>query len=40
MNPEVGQVVTVFRSRLRPEAVADYTDDAGRISALARTMPG
>jgi len=40
MSPEVGQVVTVFRSRLRPEAVADYSDDAGRIAALARTMPG
>ena len=40
MSPEVGQVVTVFRSRLRPEAVGAYADDAGRIAALARTMPG
>jgi heme-degrading monooxygenase HmoA len=39
MRPEVGQVVTVFRSRLRPDAVA-YADDAAQVAALARTMPG
>jgi heme-degrading monooxygenase HmoA len=39
MDPQVGQVVTVFRSRLRPDA-AGYADDAARIAALARTMPG
>ncbi len=39
MTPEVGQVVTAFRSRLRPDADG-YADDAARISALARTMPG
>ncbi len=39
MSPEVGQVVTVFRSRLRPDADA-YADDAAQVSALARTMPG
>ena len=39
MNPQPGQVVTVFRSRLRPDADA-YPDHAARISALARTMPG
>ncbi len=39
MNPQTGQVVTVFRSRLRPDADA-YADDAAAISALARTMPG
>ena len=39
MQPEVGQVMTVFRSRLRPDASA-YGDDAAAISALARTMPG
>jgi heme-degrading monooxygenase HmoA len=37
VQPEVGQVVTVFRSRLRPDADA-Y--DAQAIAALARTMPG
>ena len=39
MSPEVGQVVTVFRSRLRPDASA-YADDAAAVAALARTMPG
>ena len=39
MQPSVGQVVTVFRSRLRPDASA-YADDAAAIAALARTMPG
>ena len=37
--PEPGQVVTVFRSRLRPDADA-YPDHAARMSALAREMPG
>lgn len=39
MTPEVGQVVTVFRSRLRPDADA-YAEHAARIAELARTMPG
>ena len=39
MHPQVGQVVTVFRSRLRADAHG-YADDAAQISALARTMPG
>ena len=39
MQPEPGQVVTVFRSRLRPDADA-YPEHAQRMSALARTMPG
>ena len=39
MQPEVGQVVTVFRSRLRPDADG-YADDAARIAELARSMPG
>jgi heme-degrading monooxygenase HmoA len=39
MEPQVGQVVTAFRSRLRPDADG-YADDAAQISALARTMPG
>ncbi len=33
-------VVTVFRSRLRPEAQAEYAKLAPHISALAKTMPG
>ena len=39
MTPEVGQVVTVFRSRLRADAHA-YPEHAARMSELARTMPG
>ena len=33
-------IVTVFRSRLRPEAVDEYTEWSARMSALAKTMPG
>jgi heme-degrading monooxygenase HmoA len=39
MTPEVGQVVTVFRSRLRSDAHA-YPEHAARMSERARTMPG
>jgi heme-degrading monooxygenase HmoA len=39
MQPAPGQVVTVFRSRLRADA-SGYGDDAVAIAALARTMPG
>ena len=35
-----GQVVTVFRNRLRPENQAAYTEEAARIHALAAGMPG
>ncbi|HEU5034408.1 MAG TPA: antibiotic biosynthesis monooxygenase [Mycobacteriales bacterium] len=38
-QPQVAQVVTVFRSRLRPDA-AGYHEHAERMSELARTMPG
>ena len=33
-------IVTVFRSRLRPESVDEYTEWVTRMSALAKTMPG
>jgi len=33
-------IVTVFRSRLNPEAREEYTLWAARMSELARTMPG
>ena len=33
-------VVTVFRSRLRPESAHEYHETADRILDLARTMPG
>jgi heme-degrading monooxygenase HmoA len=39
LTPEPGQVVTVFRSRLRADADA-YADHAARMSELARSMPG
>jgi heme-degrading monooxygenase HmoA len=35
-----GQVVTVFRSRVRPEAAAEYEARAAEMLALAKTMPG
>ena len=35
-----GQIVTVFRSRLRPPVDVDYGDTADAMLALARTMPG
>jgi len=33
-------IVTVFRSRLKPGATAEYTPLAMRMSELARGMPG
>lgn len=33
-------IVTVFRSRLRPEAADEYATWSGRMNELARTMPG
>ena len=33
-------IVTVFRSRLRLEAVEEYTNWATQMSDLARSMPG
>ncbi len=39
-QPEAGQVMTVFRSRLRADGAAAYAEHAARMSALARTMPG
>lgn len=38
-TPVPGQVMTVFRSRLRDDATA-YPEHAARMSALARQMPG
>jgi heme-degrading monooxygenase HmoA len=37
---EPGQIVTVFRSRLRPDAGQDYVDRATEMARLAATMPG
>ncbi|MDX6215929.1 MAG: hypothetical protein QOG99_1513 [Frankiales bacterium] len=35
-----GQVVTVFRSRLRPDHLEEYGGTAARMDELARSMPG
>ena len=35
-----GRVVTVFRSRLRPDAIDEYEPRAAEMFALAQTMPG
>lgn len=35
-----GQVVTVFRSRLRPDAGHGYADTAAEMVGLATAMPG
>lgn len=40
MQPAEGQVVTVFRNRLRPEAAEAYAADLAVVSELARGMPG
>ena len=34
------QIVTVFRSRVRPENSSAYTEHAARMDALVHTMPG
>lgn len=33
-------LVTIFRSRLRPEAQEEYAEWAARMAELAKTMPG
>jgi len=38
--PQPGQIITVFRSRLREDGAAMYYEHAERMSELARTMPG
>lgn len=40
MEPQPGQVVTIFRSRLREDGAAEYYEHAQRMSELARSMPG
>ncbi len=39
-DDKAGQVVTVFRSRLRPDAVAEYESVAEQMVTVARAMPG
>jgi heme-degrading monooxygenase HmoA len=40
MEPRVGQILTVFRSRLADAAVEAYGEHLVRMSELARSMPG
>jgi heme-degrading monooxygenase HmoA len=40
MEPRAGQIVTVFRSRLRTDGADTYAEHAARMSDLARSMPG
>ncbi|MCW2615515.1 MAG: antibiotic biosynthesis monooxygenase [Frankiales bacterium] len=40
MTPQAGQVVTVFRSRLRAPGAEGYAGDSARMAELARAMPG
>jgi heme-degrading monooxygenase HmoA len=40
VSPTVGQVVTVFRNRLRPAAPDAYAADLAVVAALAESMPG
>jgi heme-degrading monooxygenase HmoA len=39
-RPARGQVVTVFRNRLRAEALGEYADELAVVADLARSMPG
>lgn len=39
-HPHLGQVVTVFRNRLREPARDAYAADLAVVTALAREMPG
>ena len=39
-RPRIGQVVTVFRNRLRPEALEAYAAELTVVTDLARAMPG
>jgi len=36
----MAKMVTVFRSRVRPEAMDEYASMAARMSELAKSMPG
>lgn len=40
MEPRPGQIITVFRSRLREANAEAYHAHAVRMGELARTMPG
>ena len=39
-NRRIRMIVTIFRTRVRPEAMEEYMQWAGRMSELAKGMPG
>ncbi len=39
-RPRLGQVVTVFRNRLRPEALEAYGEELAEVVQVARDLPG
>lgn len=39
-RPALGQIVTVFRNRLRGESLEEYADELAVVVDLARAMPG
>jgi len=39
-GPDGPRILTVFRSRLKPESLAEYHETARRMLDLARSMPG
>lgn len=40
LRPRAGQVVTVFRNRLRPEALDEYGAELAEVVEVAVSMPG
>ncbi|MGA8993710.1 MAG: antibiotic biosynthesis monooxygenase [Nocardioidaceae bacterium] len=39
-RPRIGQVVTIFRNRLRPEALEAYAAELAEVVEVARAIPG
>jgi heme-degrading monooxygenase HmoA len=39
-SPATGPIITIFRSRLRPDAGSEYGATAERMMTLAMAMPG
>lgn len=39
-RPRVGQIVTVFRNRVRPEALEAYGAELAEVVEVARAIPG
>ncbi len=39
-RPQLGQMVTVFRNRVRPEALQTYAEELAEVVEVARAIPG